>query len=89
MLLIQAEAKKYVEQAKFEGKDTIDGIEVKGKVLSITESTEYAGYYKINNMSVLGLDELSSEKYLIVYDISTIDVDVYYTPGVKDSDGNT
>lgn len=88
MLLIQAKVKNYVEQAKFEQKDNINGIEIDGVALNITEA-EVSGYYTINNMSELGLEDIDNSSYLITYDISSITVDVYYTPGVTDSEGNT
>lgn len=88
MLLIQAQVKTYVEQAKFEGKDTIDQVEVNGVQLSISESTA-DGYYQINNMADLNLADLDNSVYLISFDIDNITADVYYVPGITDSDGNT
>ena len=88
MLLIQAEIKEYVEQAKFEGKDTIDGVVKDGVALSIYESPQ-TDYYVIRNIEEIGLHELYSEDYYIAYDIDSTMVDVYYIPGVKDSSGYT
>ena len=89
MLLIQAKIKNYVEQAKFEKKEDINGITIDDVTLSITASPEVEGYYKIEDMSSINLPDLNSEDYLISYNIENIDVDVYFVPGIEDSDGNT
>jgi len=86
MLLVQAKIKNYVEQAKFEKKEDINGITIDD---SITASPEVEGYYKIEDMSSINLPDLNSEDYLISYNIENIDVDVYFVPGIEDSDGNT
>ncbi len=89
MLLVQAKIKNYVEQAKFEKKEDINGITIDDVTLSITASPEVEGYYKIEDMSSINLPDLNSEDYLISYNIENIDVDVYFVPGIEDSDGNT
>ena len=89
MLLVQAKIKNYVEQAKFEKKEDINGITIDDVTLSITASPEVEGYYKIEDMSSINLPDLNNEDYLISYNIENIDVDVYFVPGIEDSDGNT
>ena len=89
MLLVQAKIKNYVKQAKFEKKEDINGITIDDVTLSITASPEVEGYYKIEDMSSINLPDLNSEDYLISYNIENIDVDVYFVPGIEDSDGNT
>ncbi|MBR3162689.1 MAG: hypothetical protein IKF17_01130 [Clostridia bacterium] len=79
MLLIQAEIKNYVEQAKFENKTiqdiTTNGIAVEGKAtLTIAEPSnpnlvvvDNEHLYKITTtMSDLKLSNIDAEKYLIV-----------------------
>ena len=89
MLLVQAEIKNYAEQAKFEKKDTINGITVDGLTLSISEPNA-DGFCRINtSMSDLGLGTIDPNKYLIAADIGRVSVDVYFVPGIEDSDGNT
>ena len=94
MLLVQAQIKNYVEQAKFEGKkqeDGINGITVDDYTLTVTsEGVGVDGYVKItSSMSDLGLGKISADDYLISYNIDNITVDVYYVPGITDADGNT
>ena len=84
MLLVQAKIKNYVEQAKFEKKEDINGITIDDVTLSITASPEVEGYYKIEDMSSINLPDLNSEDYLISYNIENIDVDVYFVPGIED-----
>ena len=97
MLLVQAQIKNYVEQAKFERKTQpgeINGITVDGVTLKIKQSTE-SDFYEIDIsdneslMSDLGLGGLSPDDYLIKPDISNLTVDVYYVLGITDADGNT
>lgn len=96
MLLVQAEVKNYVEQAKFENKkitDMInDGIKVDDVTLKIAEAQEIQGtqFYKIvTPMSELNLGKLRSEQYLVTIKIDEVSVDVYFVPGVSDGYGTT
>lgn len=89
MLLVQATVKNYVEQAKFEKKDTIDGVTIDGVALSVTASPDINGFYKINDMNALNLGTLSAEDYLISFDINQVLVEVYFVPGITDSSGKT
>ncbi len=89
MLLLEGKVKNYVEQAKFEGKNTINGITIDGVTLSIEESPEVSGYYKIQDMGALKLGDLSNQEYLIKFDINQVLVDVCYAPGITDEDGKT
>lgn len=88
MLLVEATVKNYVEQAKFEGKDTINGITIDGATIAI-ESSSVSGYYKIQDMNALKLGELSNQDYLISFSIDTVEVNVCYVPGITDQDGKT
>ena len=103
MLLIQAEIKNYVEQAKFENKKLEDivasGIQLENKpTLSIAESINVNGkkLYKIStNMQELKLGSIDPDKYLVlIYTESDSDtkvtgeVGVYYVPGIEDLNGN-
>ena len=98
MLLIQAEMKNYVEQAKFEGKDTIDGVTVNNVTLHIQSAddavngagNEVKNYYRIlNDMSDFNLGNLNKpELYLIAFDINKVEVYVYFLNGIEDSNGS-
>ena len=72
MMLVQAEVKKYIEQANFEKKSvetvasegvTLNGINLKLENVAIDEKT----YYKITNptMNELKLSKLSKDDYLL------------------------
>lgn len=96
MLLVQAEVKNYVEQAKFEGKKIEDiiseGITVDGVTLKITEAREIQGemFYKIvTPMNQLKLGKLDANNYLVLIKIDDVDVDVYFEPGVSDGSDTT
>ena len=96
MLLVQAEVKNYVEQAKFERKkieDMInDGITVDGVTLKITEAREIQGemFYKIvTPMNQLKLGKLDANNYLVLIKIDDVNVDVYFEPGISDGNGTT
>lgn len=101
MLLVQAEVKNYIEQAKFEKKSvetivaegvTLNGIELKLEAKNENGST----YYKIikPTMNELNLSKLSADNYLLLIkaddqktDEVDVNVDVYFAPGIKDGDG--
>ena len=97
MLLIQAEVKNFVEQAKFEGKDTIDGVTVNGVTMHIESADgsingagqEINNYFRItNDMSDVNLGNISRpELYLIAYDINRVEVVVYFLNGIEDANG--
>ncbi len=95
MLLMEAEIKNYVEQAKFENKKiedfTGDGIKNDNNVvLKLGEPEEVEGntFYKIiTDMSELNLDKIDPEKYLVSIDINNLEVDVYFKPGISNGDG--
>lgn len=96
MLLVQAEVKNYVEQAKFERKTIEDmvneGITVNGVNFKIKDSREIQGetFYKIATpMSELKLGNLKADHYLVLIKIDDVDVDVYFEPGVSDGSGTT
>lgn len=96
MLLVQAEVKNYVEQAKFERKTienlTNEGITVDDTTLKLVAVTEGGQtYYKIvePTMNELKLSKLSNENYLLAINIDDVSVDVYFKPGITDSEGRT
>ena len=96
MLLVQAEVKNYVEQAKFEGKKIedmkSDGIMVDGVTLKIEDAREIQGemFYKIvTPMSELKLGKLDANNYLVLIQINEVNVDVYFEPGISDGNGTT
>ena len=102
MLLVQAEMKNYIEQAKFENKTIQDilsnGIELDGKTLNIKVpdnsslvTVEGKNLYQINsNMANLKLGNIDPTEYLIVIETEdnkvTGKIDVYYVPGFESSD---
>ena len=92
MLLLQAEVKNFVEQAKFENKKIEnflnEGVTVGDKTLRIAQAEFKQGVqlYSIETpMADLGLGKMDNEKYFIAMDIDKILVDVYFKPGVADS----
>lgn len=97
MLLLQAEVKNYIEQAKFENKKIEDvvsnGIKVSedGLTLRIEADQEIQGttFYKIISptMSELKLKNINAEQYILAIDIDSVTVEVYYKPGVRDGHG--
>lgn len=96
MLLVQAEVKNYVEQAKFENKKIEnmkdEGIKVDDVTLKIEDGQEIQGtmFYKIvTPMSELKLGKLSSENYLVAIKIDEVAVDVYFVPGITNGYGTT
>lgn len=101
MLLLQAEVKNFVEQAKFEKKEITDftgeqGIKNdKEIVLKLGEKENNANtgnkdFYKItSDISGLKIDNLDLQNYLVSIDINNVDVDVYYKKGIKNENGDT
>ena len=93
MLLLQAEIKNYVEQARYENKKIEnflnEGITVGSTTLKISQAQEIQGtqFYKIlTPMSEFNLDKLDEELYLVSMDIDKINVDVYFVPGISDGE---
>ena len=95
MLLVQAEMKNFVEQAKFE-KKTIenilaDGITLDEVTLRLGEGETIEGetYYKItSSMNDLHLGKLNPDNYLVDIKIDDADAIVYFKPGIADGEGN-
>ena len=96
MLLVQAEAKNFIEQAKFERKTienlVAEGITVDNVTFQLQATNENGEtYYKIiqPTMNELKLSKLSNENYLLAINIDEVSVDVYFKPGIKDGEGKT
>ncbi|MBR3249833.1 MAG: hypothetical protein IKF83_03965 [Clostridia bacterium] len=96
MLLVQAETKNFIEQAKFERKTIenliTEGISVDNVTLKLEATNENGQtYYKIiqPTMNELKLSKLSSDNYLLAINIDEVSVDVYFKPGIKDGEGTT
>lgn len=93
MLLLQAEMKNYVEQARYENKKIenflSDGITIGEKTLKISQADEIQGvqFYKIlTPLSEFNLEQLDEELYLISIDIDKVNVNVYFVPGISDGE---
>lgn len=93
MLLLQAEIKNYVEQARFENKKIEnflnEGITIGDTTLKISQEEEIQGeqfYSILTPMSEFNLDKLDSKLYLISIDIDKVNVDVYFVPGISDGE---
>lgn len=99
MLLIEAKAKEYVEQANFKvgnsnqysnGEDELKGVKLVGnggyEYIEIADGT-YEFLYdvteQLNDMGLKNVELKSNEKYLVKYNVKDANVEIYNTIGHK------
>ena len=97
MLLIQAKAKIKLEDNVFKG-TTTDYIGTKVtdssmlEKISLEAGQEENCYYlteeDLKNMNLESLKVPEGEYYIVYYDAENVEVDVFYTAGVMDAEGN-
>lgn len=93
MLLLQAEIKNFVEQARFENKKIEnflnEGITVGETTLKIEQADNINGiqFYKIiTPLDEFNLDSLDESLYLVSIDIDKVNVDIYFVPSISDGE---
>lgn len=104
MLLIQAKAKEYCEQANFlQGTHPTDETKQKakeyleGKLKNLTPNSEingvtyeYTSELNLEDFTNMGLKDINTEdRYCIGFDISNHKIEIYTLKGYKDDEGNT
>jgi Tfp pilus assembly protein PilE len=93
MLLIQAKAKIKLEEKKFDSTVELIGSQTMPSDLKNESGEDLTDYYCLSSsdleeMNLGNLNIASGQYYLVKYDIDTLDVDVFYTAGVSDENGN-
>lgn len=101
MLLIQAKAKEYVENANFkqgknaeitdDAKSCLKGTVLAGEELNKINYTPNTNelIYSLSqeNLNEMGVKNVDPSKYFIVYDVKNCKVEIIYADGVEKSDG--